>query len=62
MTIDEAGDDGEEKATEYEGKKSSRSVYCKHDDGTGLLYSVFKSRLLLQGHFKNFRINTLNNC
>lgn len=48
MTIDEAGDDGEEKATEYEGEKSSRSAYCKQDDGTGLLYSVFKSRLLLQ--------------
>lgn len=53
MTVDEAGDDGGEKATEYEGEKSSRSAYCKHDDGTGLLYAVLKSRLLLQGHLKN---------
>lgn len=40
MTLDEAGDDEEEKPDEEQTEKTSRSAKRKHDDDTGMCYSV----------------------
>ena len=47
MTLDEAGGDEEEKPDEEQAEKTSRSA--KHDDDTGVCYSVYTEKYTLTG-------------